>query len=82
MKREFSSTPEEAFKVSNEGLYYGKQIAEARKEGRIRRVYYDANIPVLLHGILAITILRRFGGIRYVGKRFTFWNTTSSMVSL
>lgn len=46
MKREFPSTPEEAFEVSNEGLYYGKQIAEARKEGRIRRVYYDANVPV------------------------------------
>lgn len=46
MKREFPSTPEEAFEVSNEGLYYGKQIAEARKEGRIRRVYYDANAPV------------------------------------
>jgi hypothetical protein len=46
MKREFPSTPEEAFEVSNEGLYHGKQIAEARKEGRIRRVYYDANVPV------------------------------------
>jgi hypothetical protein len=46
MKREFPSTPEEAFEVSNEGLYYGKQIAEARKEGRIRHVYYDANVPV------------------------------------
>lgn len=46
MKREFPSTPDEAFEVSNEGLYYGKQIAEARKEGRIRRVYYDANVPV------------------------------------
>lgn len=46
MKREFPSTPDEAFEVSNEGLYYGKQIAESRKEGRIRRVYYDANVPV------------------------------------
>ena len=46
MKREFPSTPEEAFEVSNEGLYYGKHVAEARKEGRIRRVYYDANVPV------------------------------------
>jgi hypothetical protein len=46
MKREFPSTPDEAFEVSNEGLYYGKQITESRKEGRIRRVYYDANVPV------------------------------------
>lgn len=46
MKREFPSTPEEAFEVSNEGLYYGRQIVEARQHGRIRNVYYDANVPV------------------------------------
>ncbi len=46
MKREFPSTPEEAFETSNEGLYYGRQIVEARQNGRIRRVYYDANTPV------------------------------------
>jgi hypothetical protein len=46
MKREFPSTPEEAFESSNEGLYYGRQIVEARQQGRIRSVYYDANVPV------------------------------------
>jgi hypothetical protein len=46
MKREFPSTPDEAFESSNEGLYYGKQIIEARQQGRIRNVYYDANVPV------------------------------------
>lgn len=46
MKREFPSTPEEAFETSNEGAYYGKQITQARIEGRIRKVYYDANVPV------------------------------------
>jgi hypothetical protein len=46
MKREFPSTPDEAFEASNEGLYYGRQIVEARQQGRIRRVYYDANVPV------------------------------------
>jgi hypothetical protein len=46
MKREFPSTPEEAFETSNEGLYYGRQIAEARQSGRIRRIYYDANTSV------------------------------------
>lgn len=38
MKREFPSTPDEAFESSNEGLYYGKQIVEARQQGRIRNV--------------------------------------------
>ncbi len=46
MKREFSSTPEEAFESSNEGLYYGRQMVEARQQGRIRGVYYDANVPI------------------------------------
>jgi hypothetical protein len=46
MKREFPSTPEEAFETSNEGLYYGRQIVEARQNGRIRRIYYDANVQV------------------------------------
>ncbi len=46
MKREFPSTPEEAFEVSNEGLYYGRQITTARQQGRIRNTYYDANAPV------------------------------------
>lgn len=46
MKREFPSTPDEAFEASNEGLYYGKQIVEARQQGRIRNVYYDANVSV------------------------------------
>lgn len=46
MKREYPSTPEEAFESSNEGLYYGRQMSEARQQGRIRSVYYDANTPV------------------------------------
>jgi hypothetical protein len=46
MKREFPSTPQEAFETSNEGLYYGKQMVESRQNGRISRVYYDVNVPV------------------------------------
>ncbi len=46
MKREFPSTPEESWEVSNEGLYYGKQISIARAEGRISNIPYDETIPV------------------------------------
>ncbi len=46
MKREFPSTPDEAFEASNEGLYYGRQIVIARQQGRILKTYYDANTPV------------------------------------
>lgn len=46
MKREFPSTPEEAFESSNEGLYYGKSLIEARQQKRIANVYTDLNMPV------------------------------------
>jgi len=35
MKREFPSTPEEAFEEALIGAYYSKQLAKAEKEGRI-----------------------------------------------
>jgi hypothetical protein len=41
MKREFPSTPEEAFEASVEGAYFAKQMAKMRTEKRI------CNIPIL-----------------------------------
>ncbi len=35
MKREFPSTPKEAFEASIEGAYYGKQMAKAELQGRL-----------------------------------------------
>lgn len=46
MKREFPSTPDESFESSNEGLFYGELMVRARKEGRVRKVYYDETVPV------------------------------------
>ncbi len=46
MNREYPSTPEEAWEVSNEGFYYGKQMSIARVEGRISRIPYEENLPV------------------------------------
>ena len=46
MKREFPSTPEEAFESAHEGLFYAELITRARKENRIRKVYYDETQPV------------------------------------
>lgn len=46
MNREYPSTPEEAWEVSNEGFYYGKQMSIARVEGRISRIPYDESLPV------------------------------------
>jgi hypothetical protein len=46
MLREFPSTPQEAFEVANEGLYYGRLISLARLEKRIGFVPYDRDLPV------------------------------------
>jgi hypothetical protein len=41
MKREFPSTPKEAFEASVEGAYFATQMSNVRKQGRI------CNIPIL-----------------------------------
>jgi hypothetical protein len=46
MKREFPSTPKEAFEASIEGAYYAQQIAKAELDGRIDRVPYEPQLPV------------------------------------
>ena len=44
--REHPSFPEEAFKASVEGAYYGKTITDLRRQGRIANVPYEASFPV------------------------------------
>lgn len=46
MRREYPSTPEESWEVSNEGLYYCKQMTAARAEKRIGYIPYDENLEV------------------------------------
>jgi hypothetical protein len=46
MKREFPSTPEEAFEQSLEGAFYKKRMAKVRAEKRIRPVPYLPGFPV------------------------------------
>jgi hypothetical protein len=44
--REYPSTPEEAFRQSTEGTYYGPQLALARKQGRICRLPIEMRVPI------------------------------------
>lgn len=46
MSREFPSTPQEAWEVAHEGLYYSKQMSIARSEERIGRIPYDECLEV------------------------------------
>lgn len=43
MKREYPSTPEEAFESANEGFYFSKQMTLARQEKRICHLPYNDN---------------------------------------
>lgn len=45
MFQEFAGTLEEAFSVSMEGTYYANQLAQARKEGRIRSLPVMPGVP-------------------------------------
>ncbi len=46
MKREFPSTPEEAFEGSSEAAFYSKEMAIVRKQGQITNIPYDRRHPV------------------------------------
>jgi hypothetical protein len=46
MKREFPSTPAEAFEAAIVGAYYARQMASMRMQKRITRVDYDPLYPV------------------------------------
>lgn len=46
MKREYPSTPKEAFEASVEGAYYAEQIARAETDGRIGQVPYEPQLTV------------------------------------
>lgn len=46
MKREFPSTPEEAFQASVQGAYYDREMARVRKEKRIRIVPFEPSVVV------------------------------------
>lgn len=46
MKREYPATPEEAFEAAIEGAYFSRQMALARKQGRIGKVPFDSRLPV------------------------------------
>jgi hypothetical protein len=46
MRREYPSTPQECWEVSNQGTYYAKFIVSARLEKRICKIPYDDSLPV------------------------------------
>lgn len=46
MKREYPSTPKEAFEQAIIGAYYSSEMALIRKQKRIKKIPYDPRLPV------------------------------------
>lgn len=46
MKREYPSTPDEAFEQSIDGAYYATIMAKIREKGQILKLPYDQRLPV------------------------------------
>lgn len=71
MKREYPSTPAEAFEGSLQGAYYLKEMAELRKGDRIRRLQRDQSHPVFtfwdlgLNDSMAIIFAQYINGTFY-----------------
>jgi hypothetical protein len=75
MKREFPSTPEEAFETSLEGAYYTKQMELLRRNNQITEVPYNPKYPVYTfwdlgksHDEMSIWFMQ------HIGTRFNFIN--------
>lgn len=62
MRREYPSTPEEAFEGSLEGAFYTKEMALVRKAGQITNIPYDSRYPV-----------RTFWDIGQSSDQMTIW---------
>src|SRR5690606_29190865 len=68
MKREFPSTPEEAFEAAIEGAYYSEQMAKADSDGRITNVPHDPHAKVEVVFDLGINDSMSLGFRQRVGK--------------
>lgn len=84
MWQEYPSTPEEAFKVSQEGCYFVKQMAAARKEKRITKLPILDGVPCFTFWDIgnsdgtAIWVLQRVGSEWRCVDFYEAWGETYS----
>lgn len=72
MKREYPSTPEEAFETANEGYFFSNCMSQARLEKRLCKIAPDSHVPKFAAfdiGILDPTAIFTF---QVVGKEIHF----------
>ncbi|WP_372830990.1 terminase [Pontibacterium sp.] len=72
MKREYPSTPKEAFEQAIEGAYYATEMANARQKGRIRSIPYDPRLPVYTFWDLGRNDAMSIWFMQYVHMEYRF----------
>jgi len=74
MKREYPSTPDEAFEQSMEGAYYTRQMTQVRKTGQICRVPHEAALPVYTFWDIGLNDSMAIWFFQHVGLEYRFIN--------
>jgi hypothetical protein len=72
MKREFPSTPDEAFEAAIEGAYYSDQLARMEMDNRLTRLPIDTGIPVMTTWDLGLNDACTIWFIQVVGREIRF----------
>jgi hypothetical protein len=72
MKREFPSTPDEAFEGSLDGAYFSIQMSKAREDGRITTVPWNPKYPVHTFWDLGIS-KTDYGVVLFAQQIGQFW---------
>lgn len=70
MKKEFPSTPGEAFEAISEGAIYGTQMADLRAKGRVSDFGLEANLPVFSFWDIGLSDYTSVWLIQPVGRWF------------
>lgn len=74
MKREFPSTPDEAFESSTEGAFYAKEMAMVRRQKQICRLPYERSKPVDTFWDIGLNDLMTVWFFQHIGHEYRFIN--------
>jgi hypothetical protein len=72
MKREFPSTPDEAFEAAIEGAYYSDQLARMEMDGRLTRLPIDTGVPVMTTWDLGLNDATSIWFVQVIGREIRF----------
>lgn len=72
MKREFPSTPEEAFEASLEGCFYTKQMTMVRKNRQIGKFPHEPSLPVFTFWDLGLNDEMSIWFFQHIGHEYRF----------